>query len=143
METKPHRRRREVFVKYHLGLSYLLSPAESRFLMHMVDFDHMKRCGYKTDFTRAQYMKRMGLREYTFDTAAKSLVELGLIDRSADSSRNRVFYDLNTETYERLITIISSIQNYEKLSTFLSFNIKKLGRSIDSITDEELDNLCQ
>lgn len=61
------------------GFSYLLSPEEERFLKHMKEFEYIRRRGYSVNFTRAQYMRRMGLREYTFDRCARSLCRLGLI----------------------------------------------------------------
>jgi Transketolase, N-terminal subunit len=130
-----------MFVKYHTRLSCILSPAESQFMMHMVEISYLAEWGHKTDFTRTQYMKRMGLREHTFDTAAKILLELGLINRSAGSGRNRVFYELNEENWERLQVILSATWNIDKLRAFLDFNLKKLGRPIADITDKELDEL--
>jgi hypothetical protein len=128
-----------MFVKYHLGLSCILSPKEARFMMHMVEIHHLTLWGYKTDYTRTEYMKRMGLGEHAFDTAAGSLTELGLVVRTG--SRNSVHYALNVEMYDRLVEIVSWAQNVERLSGFLDFNLRKLGRSIDSITDGELDKL--
>jgi hypothetical protein len=77
--------------------------------------------------------------EHAFDTAAGSLTDLGLVVRTG--SRNSVHYALNVEMYDRLVEIVSWAQNVERLSGFLDFNLRKLGRSIDSITDGELDKL--
>ena len=141
MEKRPYRRHKGMFVKYHLGLSYVLTPTEARFVMHMIEIHRLAEWGYKTDFTRPQYMKRMGLREHAFDAAARSLCDLGLVVRTEESCRNRVYYALDLGLYERLVAIVTCTQNVDKLVGFLDFNIRKLGRSIDSITDEELDKL--
>ena len=71
------------------GFSYLLSPEEERFLKHMKEFEYIRRRGYSVNFTRAQYMRRMGLREYTFDRCARSLCRLGLIEYTTDSTKRR------------------------------------------------------
>ena len=128
-------------VRCYLGFSYLLSPAEERLLTHMVYFDQQTRLGHYTDFTRTQYMKRIGLREHAFDSAVRSLAEMGLITRVAESSQNRVHLSLNAEVYKRLIRICSASESWEKLSYFLDFNFRKLGRRIDEISDEELIEL--
>lgn len=141
METKTFSARKGMYVRYHMGLSQILSPIESRFLMHMIETHYLSLWGFKIDFTRQQYMKRMGLKEHSFDSAAKSLLEFGLIDRAQGSCRNRVYYELNVKNYERLTEIVSSTQKIEKLRPFLDFNFKKLGRAIDSISDQELAEL--
>ncbi len=130
-----------MFVKYHLGLSYILSPTEARFIMHMVEIHHMTLWGFKTDFTRAEYMRRMGLREHAFDSAAKSLTRMGLVRRRSESSRNRVHYSLDTTVYDRLVVIVSATRNIDRLIGFIDFNIRKLGKSIASITDEEIEGI--
>lgn len=100
------------------GFSYLLSPEEERFLKHMKEFEYIRRRGYSVNFTRAQYMRRMGLREYTFDRCARSLCRLGLIVKTEDSSRNRVHYRLNEEAYERLVRIVTTTRNIDRLIAF-------------------------
>lgn len=139
MEHGPNRRRKGMFVKYPLGLSCVLSPKEARFILHMIEMQHLSLWGYKTDYTRTEYMKRMGLGENAFDTAARSLTDLGLVVRTG--SRNSVHYELDEKMYDRLVEIVSDTRNIERLAGFLDFNLRKLGRSIDSITDEEIDQI--
>lgn len=144
MEPKGNRRR-ERYVKAHLGFSYVLTPAQERFLKHMVELHRLKslEAGFKTDLTRREYMKLMDLREFTFDATARELVDMGLIIRRGKSNRNRVYYDLNTEAYERLVDLASCTSSLERLARFIDFNIKKLGRCIDSITYEEMESLAR
>ena len=139
--VKPGRKPQEPFIKTYPGISYLLSPDEERFLKHMVDIEFLERCGHKTDFTRREYMERMGLKEYTFDHCAKNLCDLELISKTSDSSRNKVHYTLNRPVYDKLILIATITRNHKRLIDFFGFNILKLGRTIESITDEEIDSL--
>ena len=125
------------------GFSYLLSPEEERFLKHMKEFEYIRRRGYSVNFTRAQYMRRMGLREYTFDRCARSLCRLGLIVKTEDSSRNRVHYRLNEEAYERLVRIVTTTRNIDRLIAFFDLHCFKLGKDILSLTDEEIDTLLR
>lgn len=136
-----YRRNNEPFEKSYPGFSYVLSPEEERFLKHMKEIAFLRRRGEKTDFTRAEYMRRMGLREYTFDRCAKSLCQMGLVIRTADSSRNRVHYDLNESTYDKLVWIVSQTRNTDRLIEFFDFHIFKLGKSIDSIREDEIRQL--
>ena len=124
-------------------LRYLLSPEEERFLKHMKEFEYIRRRGYSVNFTRAQYMRRMGLREYTFDRCARSLCRLGLIVKTEDSSRNRVHYRLNEEAYERLVRIVTTTRNIDRLIAFFDLHCFKLGKDILSLTDEEIDTLLR
>lgn len=128
------------FVKYHTGLSYLLSPAESRFLIHMVDVQYMKSMGYYTDWTRAEYMKRMGLNEYSYERCVRKFINLGLLSKTNNAKGNRVYYALNMDIYEKLVTILSSTNNVDKLIEFCDTKLKK-GRTIASITQQEIDGL--
>ena len=125
------------------GFSYLLSPEEARFLKHMKEFEYIRRRGHSVNFTRAQYMRRMGLREYTFDRCARSLCRLGLIVKTEDSSRNRVHYRLNEEAYERLVRIVTTTRNIDRLIAFFDLHCFKLGKDILSLTDEEIDTLLR
>ena len=141
METTATKRNRSRFVKYHLGLSYILSPAEARFMMHMDEIDHLEQLGFKTDFTRRELMKRMGLGEHTFDSAVRSLLAMGLIVRGPECSRNRVSYSLDRMVYGRLVIISSATRNINRLMQFFDTHLRKDGRSIASITDQEIEEL--
>ena len=138
---KPGRKPTESFEKSYPGFSYVLSPDEERFLKLMKEIAFLRRRGEKTDFTRAEYMRRMGLREYTFDHCAKSLCGLGLIIKTADSSRNKVHYSLNEPVYDKLVRIVSTTRNIDRLIEFFNFHVFKLGKSIEELNDEEIEGL--
>ena len=141
MNMKPVRKSNEPFEKSYPGFSYVLSPEEERFLKHMKEIAFLCRRGEKTDYTRAEYMRRMGLREYTFDRCAKSLCNLGLIVKTSDSSRNRVHYSLNEPVYDKLVRIVSTTRNIDRLIAFFDFHVFKLGKSIGSLEDDEIEGL--
>ncbi|NDV80808.1 hypothetical protein D0T87_02295 [Bacteroides sp. 51] len=140
-ESDTVKRQRVYYVKIPIGFSYLLSPTQERFLIHMVDFDYLKRYGNDINWSKAEYMKRMGLTEYAFDRAAKKLVQMGLIDKSVNEAGNRVYYSLNKPVYDRLGVILSSTRNVNRLISFCETKFMKENRDIMSITDEELEEL--
>lgn len=129
------------FVKYYTGLSYLFSPAETRFILHMVDIEYKKGCGYIMTLNRADYMKIMGLNEYSFDKCIGRLIQLDLLSKTNNAKGNRVYYSFNMELYEKLVRILSSSCNVDKLIAFCKRNFIEGARSIESITEEEIQNL--
>jgi hypothetical protein len=129
------------FVKYYTGLSCMFSPAETRFILHMVDIGYKKQCGYYTDWTRAEYMKIMGLREYTFDKCIDRLISLGLLSRTNNAKGNKVYYSFDMELYEILINILNSTCNIDKLMEFCKKNFIDSTRPIKSIAKEEIEEL--
>lgn len=129
------------FEKCYPGFSYLLSPEEERFLKHMKEIAFLARRGEKTDFTRAEYRRRMGLREYTFDRCARTLCRMGLVVKTTDSSRNHVHYELNEEAYERLVQIVSATRNIDRLIEFFNFHVFQLGKTILELKDVEINRL--
>lgn len=134
-------KKHESFEKSYPGFSYVLTPDEERMLKHLLEIEYLRKLGHKVDFTRAEYMKRMALREYTFDRSARSLCRLGLAVKTADSSRNRVQYRLNSEMYLKLVHIVSLTRNIDRLVQFFDFHIFKLGKSIGELTEEDIRTL--
>lgn len=53
----------------------------------------------------------------------------------------RVHYRINEPVYEKLIRIVSTTRNIDRLIEFFSFHVFKLGKSIDELTDEEIARL--
>lgn len=129
------------FVKYHTGLSYLFNPAESRFVLHMVDIEYKKSSGYNVNWSRAQYMKIMGLNEYTFDKCMKRMITLGLLSKKNNELGNKVYYLFDMQVYEKLIRILTSTYNADKLIRFCGLYFKSNSRTIQSITDDEILSL--
>lgn len=132
---------KQSFEKCYPGFSYLLNPEEERFLKHMKEIAFLSRRGEKTDFTRAEYRRRMGLKEYTFDRCARTLCQMGLIIKTSDSSRNHVHYELHEEAYDRLVQVVSATRNIDRLIEFFNFHIFQLGKSIPDLTDTEINRL--
>jgi len=130
------------FVKYYPGLSYMFSLAETRFILHMVDIDYKKKNGFNTDWTRAEYMKVMGMNEYNFDKCIKRFIGLNLLERTNNLTGNRVYYSFNSKVYEKLVRILSATCNVNKLIAFCTANFKENKRSIESITEEEIKALA-
>lgn len=120
------------------GFSYLLSPDEERFLKHMRELEYMRGKGVEVSLTRAEYMRWMGLREYTFDRCARSLCRLGLIRRTEESGRNKVHYRLDKAAYERLVRIVTATRSIERLIAFFDYHCVELGKSIPELTDREI-----
>ena len=134
-------RRYESFEKCYPGFSYLLSPEEERFLKHMKEIAYLARRGEKTNFTRAEYRRRMGLREYTFDRCARTLCQIGLVIKTTDSCRNYVHYELCEEAYARLVQVVSATRNVDRLIEFFNFHIFQLSKGLLDLTDEEINRL--
>lgn len=137
------KKQNESFEKAYPGFSYVLSPDEERFLKHLKEIEYLRRLGQKVDFTRAEYMRRMRLKEYTFDQCGKSLCRLGLAVKTSDSSRNRVHYRLNEPIYNKLVRIVSITRNIDRLIEFFDFHVFKLGKSIEELTDEDMEGLIR
>ena len=63
--------------------------------------------------------------------------------KTEDRSRNRVHYRLNEEAYERLVRIVTTTRNIDRLIAFFDLHCFKLGKDILSLTDEEIDTLLR
>ncbi len=129
------------FVKYYTGLSYLFSPAETRFIAHMVDIEYKKSCGYVMNLTRQDYMRIMGLNEHSFDKCIRRLVQLDLLEKTSNAKGNRVYYSFNMKRYETLVGILSCSCHADRLIAFCKKHFIEDARPIDSITEEEIANL--
>lgn len=129
------------FVKFYTGLSYFFNPAETRFILHMVDIEFKKKSGFNTDWSRAEYMKIMGLNEYTFDKCIKRMLALGLLSKRNNDLGNKVYYSFDMQVYEKLVTIITSTNYVDALIDFCASNFADKPRTIESISDGELEAL--
>lgn len=129
------------FVKYHTGLSYLFNPAETRFILHMIDIEYKKSNGYNTNWSRRQFMKIMQLNEYTFDNCIKRMIAIGLLSKRNNGLGNKVYYLFDMQVYEKLVRILTSTYNVDKLIDFCGLYFKSNSRTIQSITDDEILSL--
>lgn len=130
-----------IYVKYPLCLSYLFSPTETRFISHMINAEFLKGSGFDTDWSRKEWMRRMGLTEYSFDSAIKSLIEIGLLTKENNDLGNKVYYTFDMEQYNKLVSILSVTHNIGKLIDFCETKFKREKRTIASITPEEISEL--
>lgn len=128
------------FVKYYIGLSYLFNPSEARFILHMINFEYLKQRGYSTNWSKNDYIMRMGLSKNAFNTCVKKFVEMKLLKRWNNELGNKVFYSFDLQLYEKLIDILSCTNNVPQLITFCQSTFKQ-GRLIEDITEEEVLSL--
>lgn len=92
-----------------------------------------------TDWNREEYMKRMGLKEYNFDKSIKRLIKLGLLIKTNNEERNKVFFSFNVERYEKFVQVLSQIRNVDKLICFCNtYFSTESPRLIDDITQGEI-----
>jgi hypothetical protein len=129
------------YVKYPLALSYLFNPVESRFILHMIEAEFLKKQGYDTGWTRAGYAKRMGLKECAFERCVKRMVDMELLAVRHNKLGNRVFFSFNMALYEKLVSILSATCHVDSLIDFCDTKFKKEARSIESITEQEIETL--
>lgn len=141
--SNPSKKNQVFFVKYPLCLSYLFSPTETRFIAHMIDAEFLKSYGYDTAWSRREWMRRMGLTEYSFDGAVKSLMKIGLLIKRNNDFGNRVYYTFNMELYDKLVSILSVTNNVDRLISFCEMKFRQEKRTIESITPEEISELKQ
>lgn len=137
----PTRKNKVYFVKYPLCLSCLFSPTQTRFIAHMIEAEFLKSCGYNTDYSRKEWMRKMGLTEYSFDNAVKTLMEMGILSKRNNVLGNRVYYSFDMDVYDQLIAILSATENIEKITHFCDTKFKQEKRTVESITAEEISEL--
>lgn len=128
-------------VHFHIGLSYVLSPCESRFIQYLLSREQFRKYGVSTYMNQSDYVKAMGLNNSSFRTSVRNLQKLGLLKKWNNSLGNKAFYTLDENQYERLIVILSSTNDLNELISFCQ-NTFKRGRSIESITKEEIKILA-
>lgn len=130
------------FVKCHNKLSYLFNPYETRFIQHMLEIEFIKKCGYDTSWSKITYMKRMGLKENSFDKCVRKFVKLRLLDKTLNDQKNKVFYSWNMELYFRLVKILSITNDIDRIIDFCQVNFIEKNRMIDEISETEIETLA-
>lgn len=130
-------------IKYHTALPFIFSPAEQVFVLQMVSIELKKEKGIFVPRGRTEHMKQMQLTEYAFDKCITKMIKLGLLNKRNNKKMNRVYYYFNLENYNRLLKILSSTVNKDKLREFCRKNFIERTRNIDSITIHEIRKLEQ
>lgn len=129
------------FVKCYNKLSCLFNPYETRFIQHMVEIEFIKSCGYDTNWSKITCMKRMGLKENTFDKCVRRFVRMKLLYKTFNDSKNKVYYSWNMGLYFKLVRILSITNDVDKLRDFCQVNFIKKNRMIDEISEDEIEIL--
>lgn len=127
------------FVKYYPTLSCMFDASESIFILHMLDIAYMRSKGYNTVWSKGHLMKRMNIRLRTFDRCVKRMTDLGLLDRLPQDG----MYDYlwNMSLYNRLLRIMSATRDVNRLSEFCRKTFVLQKRSIQSVSEEEIESL--
>lgn len=141
MTSKKTKDKSLLFVNYHTCLPLIFSPAEERFILHMINIELQKQKGLFVPRGRAAHMQQMQLTEYAFDKCISKLIKIGLLTKRNNKKCNRVYYYFDLHLYDRLIEILSLDVNRERLTEFCRIIFLEKRRPIDSITDEEIMNL--
>lgn len=109
----------------------------------MLEIAFLKSQGYDTDWAKATYIKRMGLKETSFDKCVQKMTQMKLLHKWNNSQKNKVYYSWNWTVYEKLIRILSSTNNIDALIKFADTYFKKNNRTIESITEDEIRSLSR
>jgi hypothetical protein len=123
------------FVKYHTRLSLFFTPVEMIFAMQMADYERLKAGGRRIGLSKAEYARRMGMKDCAFERCVRRFSDLKLLTRQLNEQGNRVFYSFNMELYAKLIRIIAQTSNRDKLLAFFD-TLKKESRTLESISEE-------
>jgi len=86
-------------------------------------------------------MKRMGLKENTFDKCVRRFVRMKLLYKTFNDSKNKVYYSWNMGLYFKLVRILSITNDVDKLRDFCQVNFIKKNRMIDEISEDEIEIL--
>lgn len=130
------------FIKCYNKLSYIFNPYETRFIQHMIEIEFIKSCGYDTNWSKATYLKRMGLKENTFDNCVKRFTGMKLLDKKLNPQGNQVYFSWNMNLYFQLVKILSVTNDVDRLIDFCKINFIERGRMIDEISEDEVEVLA-
>lgn len=132
--------RKFLYVEYPLGLSYLFTPSETRFILHMINFEYLKKHGFSTNWSNAEYIKRMGISKNAFNNSVKKLIHMRLLKKWNNKLGNRVYYSFDLEVYGKLVDILSCTNNVDELIKFCEMYFKQ-GRLVEDIAEREIVKL--
>lgn len=132
--------RKFLYVEYPLALSYLFTPSEARFILHMINFEYLKKHGFLTNWSNAEYIKRIGISKNAFNNCVKKLIKMKLLKKWNNKLGNRVYYSFDLEVYTKLIYILSCTNNVDELIKFCNISFKQ-GRLVEDITEKEIIEL--
>ena len=123
----------------HNKIRYFLDAKEMSFVTHLIYLKDLRYCGCRTAYSQDFNFKSFQLNRAVFYRCTKRLESLKLLERKAIGRfTDYVFLEDN---YNRLTEIVNATDNIYALISFSEkeFILKK--RSIDQITDSEIEEL--
>lgn len=134
-------KRSQYIAGLHFGLLLALGERECKLMIYFLGSSGVEKTGKSTYINQEDCLKMTGMKLNTFRLGVNSLINLGLVSRWHNQQGNKVFYSLNEDIYEDLITILSLTNDLKELNLFCQKTFRK-GRSINSITDDERQSLA-
>ena len=127
------------FTKICNNLCYLFDYQEIGFLMHLTQINFIRECGYNTSYSRDFMLKKFRMNVRVFQRCTNRFIEMGLLEKK----RKGLHFDylLNKKRYERLLDIVCATNDVFALTKFCKKEFIKGSRTIDSITDSEIQIL--
>lgn len=134
-------KRSQCIAGLHFGLLLALDERECKLMIYFLGSSGVEKIGKSTYINQEDCLKMTGMKLNAFRLGINSLINLGLVNRWHNQQGNKVFYSLNEDIYEDLITILSLTNDLKVLDLFCQKTFRK-GRSINSITDDERRTLA-
>lgn len=129
------------YVKSYLHLTALFDAQEMLFISHMVHIHYLESMGYDTKWTQRTLMEEIAMTRRIFDRCAKRFIEIKLLE--CVPLGKGCCYRWNIPLYEKLVEIVNSTNNIGALKVFCQRTFVTQKRSIESVTQEEIDILAK
>ena len=127
------------FCKLYKGLMMAFDLPESAFMVYMADLDALRNLGHKTVRPLNAHLNHLGFGRRTFDRCVNKCIRMGLLERVSIDGMYDYFWDM--QVYDRLVRIVSSTNSYVALRSFCKKVFDEEGRSVVSVTDDEICRL--
>lgn len=127
------------YVNINDNLRYFLNSYELSFLIRLKHLAHLRSVGLRTAFAKEANFRSFQINRTLFYQAVNRLESLGLMKRV--KVKRYVDYQLNEESYDRLLEIATSTSNHLTLLSFSENEFIQKKRSILSISDTEIMEL--
>lgn len=126
------------YAQCYLNLTRLFDPAEMIFIMNMHQMEYLRQIQPERKWSKAFLMKKMNLGEKVFDRCVRRLQKMELLIVSPDYHPD---YRWDTALYLRLVKILSATKDSDAIDEFCRRVFLEQGRSIASISDQEIEIL--
>lgn len=134
-------KREQCIAGLHFGLLLALDERECKLMIYFLGSSGVEKAGKSTYINQDDCLKMTGMKLNAFRLGVNGLIKLGLVSRWHNQQGNKVFYSLNEDVYEDLLSILSLTNDLKELSLFCHKTFRK-GRSINSITENERRSLA-